>query len=55
MTVQMRSLGIAILVAIALALLLVSGIHAAQVISHAHVVSAARLLADTCPSSTAHC
>ncbi len=55
MTIQMRRLGIVVLIAIALALILVSGIHAAQLVAHAHAVSAASGLAINCPSVDTHC
>lgn len=55
MTIETRSLGIAILVALALALLLVSGLHMAQVITHALAASGASPLADSCGASITHC
>lgn len=55
MTIHMRYLGIVILIAVALMVLLVSGIHAAQVMTHAHAVSAAPALAEQCPSAYTHC
>lgn len=55
MTIHLRYLGIGILIAAALTLLLVGEVHAAQVMMHAHAVSAAPALALQCPSTTTHC
>lgn len=55
MTLHLRSVGIGILIAIALMFFLVSGVHAAQVMTHMHAVSAAPALADQCPSASTHC
>jgi hypothetical protein len=55
MTLHLRSVGIGILIAIALMFFLVSGVHAAQVMTHMRAVSAAPAQAIECPSSGAHC
>ena len=55
MTFQMRQLELSIVVALALVALVLGAVMLRELAIHAHVASAVRSLADTCPSSTAHC
>ncbi|HEX9039328.1 MAG TPA: hypothetical protein VF808_20270 [Ktedonobacterales bacterium] len=53
MAMTLRSFGFAIMVALLLALLLITRLHAVQ--AAAHVVSAQPALADSCQSGIGHC